>query len=71
VRNPSGDDPYASYSLGLGLKGPLTGGLQLNAKKREEDDDGTKILQVTGFVGDFPGLYVIGLPGIIGDVVNK
>jgi len=71
VRNPCGDDPCASYSLGLGLKGPLTGGLQLNAKKKEEGEDGTKILQVTGFVGDFPGLYVIGLPGIIGDVVNK
>ena len=71
IRNPCGDDPCASYSLGLGLKGPLGGGLQLSAKKKEEGDGGTNILQITGFVGEFPGLYVIGLPGIIGEVVNK
>ncbi|MBX3390374.1 MAG: hypothetical protein KF691_13070 [Phycisphaeraceae bacterium] len=71
LRNPCGKDPCASYSIGLGLKGPLKGGLSLDTKKKVVDKAATRLLQISGFCDEFPGLYVIGLPGIIGDLVNK
>jgi hypothetical protein len=71
IRNPCGNDPCASYSLGLGLRGPLSGGLALDSKAIESDENGTRLLKVAGFIGDFPGVYIIGLPGILDGIVNK
>ena len=70
IRNPCGSDPCASHSIGLGLRGPLNAGLSL-AAVRKVDDDSTNLLKLTGYCEDFPGLYIIGLPGVLGDIVNK
>jgi hypothetical protein len=70
LRNPCGKDPCASYSLGIGLKGPLLGGLTVNTKKKRESGDETQMLEVSGFCDEFPGMYIIGLPSIIADIIN-
>lgn len=71
VRNPCGNDPCTSYSLGLGIRGPLKGGLELDTRAKESDGERIRILKVNGFIGDFPGLYIIGLPGMLDEIANK
>jgi hypothetical protein len=66
VRNPCGPDQCATWSPGIGLKGPLT----LDVHVDGFDWASNKALWISASFSKFPGLEVYGLPPGVDQVVN-
>jgi hypothetical protein len=66
IRVPCASDQCASYTVGLGLKGPL--GVHVTISQLSWQNN--KAVMLNPGVDDFPGLVVYGLPPVLGDLVN-
>jgi len=67
---PCGDQ-CTSYDIGLGLNGPASAGLKVTSTNVIEDGGYSKWLDITFDKILIPGLYLIGLPPILSDVINN
>jgi hypothetical protein len=70
VRVPCSSDRCITWSPGIGLRGPLTLGIELTGLAWEEKDDVITALRLRPFASDVPGFEVYGMPPGVEQVVN-